>query len=343
MKPASKNDLRALCVFAVKTCVLALALSACGTPPPPAFPEGVLALVNGEAITEDEFFDAFREARAGNAEVIPDDVMTRLQLKTLFLAELVEGRLVAQQAGAHKIAVEPAEIDARVAKLAEGYPADEFDRLIAARQIDRDDLRRRAARQLLVEKITDSLVLPRVAVVPAEIEAEYQLRADRYREPERVRAAQILVAGEAEAEKLVVELYGGADFAALARQHSIAPEAARGGDLGWFARHEMPPEIAKTAFEMAIGQTSGVVRTSYGAHVIRVLDRRAEGVVPLDKVRDEIRADIRRRKAAALYDAWVDKVRAESDIRYNQERLVALPLQAQPATGDALPATGETL
>jgi len=65
------------------------------------------------------------------------------------------------------------------------------------------------------------------------------------------------------------ELDGGADFAALAKQHSDCPSGKSGGDLGAFGRGQMVKEFEETAFELGVGATSGVVETPFGYHIIK--------------------------------------------------------------------------
>jgi len=78
---------------------------------------------------------------------------------------------------------------------------------------------------------------------------------------------------KAEAEKLIgelkTELDGGADFAALARQHSDCPSGSSGGDLGPFGRGQMVKAFEDTTFAMQVGDVSGVVETDFGYHLIK--------------------------------------------------------------------------
>jgi parvulin-like peptidyl-prolyl isomerase len=87
-------------------------------------------------------------------------------------------------------------------------------------------------------------------------------------------------AAKAEAEKLLKEIRGGADFAKLAKEFSDCPSAPRGGDLGYFGRGRMVPEFEKAAFALKVGQVSDVVKTESGYHIIRADARRNE--VPKD-------------------------------------------------------------
>lgn len=71
------------------------------------------------------------------------------------------------------------------------------------------------------------------------------------------------------AEELLTRLRGGSDFAELARSESDSPAAARGGDLGSFTAQRMEPTFAAAAFALGPGETSGVVETPFGFHIIK--------------------------------------------------------------------------
>ena len=70
-------------------------------------------------------------------------------------------------------------------------------------------------------------------------------------------------------EQIKAQIDGGADFAALAKQHSDCPSKAKGGDLGPFGRGQMVGPFETAAFGMPVGATSGVVETDFGYHIIR--------------------------------------------------------------------------
>ncbi|MCZ7586405.1 MAG: peptidylprolyl isomerase [Deltaproteobacteria bacterium] len=218
------------------------------------------------------------------------------------------------------------EIDARLAAVTADYPEGEFEKTMKESGRSHAALRAQAAYLILVDKLIERVIDPSVAVHPSEIEAEYQLGIDRFKEAEKVRASQILVDTETEAEGIVMQLYSGADFAELARTRSKAPEARKGGDLGFFAEDEMPEVIADAAFSMAVGQTSGVLKSPFGYHILRVTDRRAEHFVPVESVRGQLEKEVRRKKAQAMFTSYLEKLRAASDVRYNQDLIMSMEL-----------------
>lgn len=89
---------------------------------------------------------------------------------------------------------------------------------------------------------------------------------------DHLRARQILVKTQSEADAALRELQAGADFGVLARKRSVSPEGQVGGDLGFFKQGEIMPEIEKTVLSLKVGQVSGVVKTSRGYHIIKRLN-----------------------------------------------------------------------
>ncbi len=89
-----------------------------------------------------------------------------------------------------------------------------------------------------------------------------------------VHAFHILVKTEDEAKDILKELESGSTFQRLAQMKSTCPSSKRGGDLGWFGRGQMVREFERVAFELQKGETSQPVKTQFGWHVIKVVDRR---------------------------------------------------------------------
>ena len=76
------------------------------------------------------------------------------------------------------------------------------------------------------------------------------------------------------AEDLLEQIKNGADFEALAKEHSSCASAAKRGDLGFFPRGRMVASFEKAAFDLKVGQVSGIVETNFGYHIIKVTDRK---------------------------------------------------------------------
>ncbi len=138
-----------------------------------------------------------------------------------------------------------------------------------------------------------------------ELRARYDATRENWKSGESVRADHILVklaqtatpaedaAAKSKAQGLLNQLRGGADFATLAKKSSDDPgSATRGGDLGFLTREQLVPEFANPAFSLPIGQLSDLVKTSYGYHIIKVVEKRPAGYKPFEDVKDQIRSQI---------------------------------------------------
>jgi len=86
-------------------------------------------------------------------------------------------------------------------------------------------------------------------------------------------ARHILVKTEAECENLKKQIEGGADFAEIARKHSLCPSGQQGGNLGEFGQGMMVPEFDKVVFSASVGQVHGPVKTAFGYHLIEITKR----------------------------------------------------------------------
>ena len=160
---------------------------------------------------------------------------------------------------------------------------------------------------------------------------------------EEVHARHILLGSEADAQAVIKELQGGADFATLAQERSTGPSAPSGGDLGYFQRGQMVPEFGDVAFALEPGQiTPEPVQTQFGWHVIEVLDQRTAEPTFEDS-EPQLRQDLAREIVTAL----VADLRDDAEIeRFNLDGtpMEATPegaAPAAPAGGAAAPAEGE--
>ncbi len=89
----------------------------------------------------------------------------------------------------------------------------------------------------------------------------------------RATARHILVAEEQAAEDLKTKIEEGADFAAVARAHSLCPSKAQGGELGEFGPGQMVPEFDEVVFSAEVGKVHGPVQTQFGYHLIEITSR----------------------------------------------------------------------
>jgi peptidyl-prolyl cis-trans isomerase D len=182
---------------------------------------------------------------------------------------------------------------------------------------------KRVVSYVLLDRAT---LQPQVAVTDRDLEIYYQDHREEFRQEEEACASHVLVkvkagdTGEGHpdeeakrvAQGLLDQVKAGADFAELARKSSEDQgSAGNGGDLGCFPPGRMVPEFDDAVFALEPGQTSELVKSSFGYHVIRLASKRESTVLPLAQVKERIRAtvtdrevrDLGEQKAQALAEA----------------------------------------
>jgi peptidyl-prolyl cis-trans isomerase D len=141
-----------------------------------------------------------------------------------------------------------------------------------------------------------------IPVTDDELKAVYQQNIKQYEVPDRVHAEHILLTtvGKTDAEVTEIKKQAedvlaqarkkGANFEELAKKYSEDPGSkTKGGDLGWLVHGQTVPEFDKAAFSLSKGQISDLIRTEYGFHIIKVLDKEVAHTKPFEEVKESIR------------------------------------------------------
>jgi peptidyl-prolyl cis-trans isomerase C len=170
------------------------------------------------------------------------------------------------------------------------------DALTAAERISLENEQRAFLANVGLTRVAEA------AVTDENIAVAYEAFATEYagREPTpEYNASHIIVETEEEAIALRAELDAGADFAALAREHSFDGAAANGGNLGWFGPGAMIPEFENAVAAMEVGSISGPLQTQFGWHLILLNETRMTTAPALEEVRDALVENIQREAAQA--------------------------------------------
>jgi peptidyl-prolyl cis-trans isomerase D len=165
-----------------------------------------------------------------------------------------------------------------------------------------------------------------VNVVPtdAELRKDYTSSLDKFRVPERVQVRHILIkadasndaAMKAKAEGLLKQIQAGGDFAKLAKENSQdnaanGGSAANGGELGFIVKGQTVPEFEKAAFSLQPGQTSGLVKTTYGYHILQVEKHEQAHVQAFEEVKNQLTTEYTQRVSSIEMQKLADKLVAE--------------------------------
>jgi peptidyl-prolyl cis-trans isomerase C len=162
-------------------------------------------------------------------------------------------------------------------------------------------------------------------VSDSDIDKYYKDHQEKYVSPERIKASHILVDDQAQANTILQQIRKGGNFEALAKQYSKDSSAAKGGDLGWFAKGRMDPAFEKAAFALKKGEVSGVVKTPFGYHIIKVEDRREASTRPMDQLKKPIERAIQRERMEKEINALKEDIK-----KYQAEAQPMIPELGEP-------------
>lgn len=273
----------------------------------------VLATVNGDPITLAEFQERFQ--RAG----LKPEKDAELQVKEEFLNRLIERRMLLKEAQRRRFKVGLPEINQRIETLKKEQGRDVKDQ-VGGMGVDFEKWKSDLWEDMMIERLINREVGAPLRVSAAEIRKYYQDNPLEFERSEQVRVRQIVVDTDAEAQKVLQELQTGADFAALAKAKSTAPEAEEGGDLGYFSMGDMPGEF-NVVFGLPKNGVSGVVKSPYGFHVFKLVDKRKAGRLSLEEASKDIAERLQRQKKDARYQEWLSGLRARTKFIVNYEAL----------------------
>ncbi len=257
----------------------------------PAAEDPVVATVNGKDVLRSEVMES--------AEQLPPQYRQQIDIVfPMLLDRTIDLRLIAEAAEAGGLSEDP-EVKRRMDQI----------RVAVMREV--------YVEQQMAARISEDMLNERydafVAANPPKPE---------------VHARHILVEEETKAQELIGKLDEGADFAELAKEHSIGPSGAQGGDLDYFTKEQMVPAFAEAAFAMDKGSHSkDPVKTEFGWHVIEILDRRELPPPPFEEVEEQLFEEL----SQEVVQAMLVELREGADIKKIGEEKAESSPEAEPA------------
>lgn len=185
--------------------------------------------------------------------------------------------------------------------------------------------RKELKERLIVGFMRGEMQKSQTEVSPQKIREYYNKNQSRFYEEAAVRVRMITLTPLAyespdlmrqQADAIVAKIQNGEDFADLAKEYSQDDKRSEGGDWGWIKRDEMLPELAEVAFQLEPGQSSGVIEQGDNLFIIKVEEKREEGIQELEKVRNEIELAITQQIARQTAQRWLERIRKKAYIKY---------------------------
>ncbi|MFH1552817.1 MAG: peptidylprolyl isomerase [Candidatus Omnitrophota bacterium] len=178
-----------------------------------------------------------------------------------------------------------------------------------------------ARKKILIARLLKDEVDDAITITQEDVEEFYASNKNRYMTPEIMRVSHILVPSREEAEDILAELAKGTSFEDLARAKSVDPTAQRGGDIGYFPKGQLMPEFENGCAQLEIDETSGVVKTKLGYHIIKLTDRRQPALRPVGQVSDDIESRLRTINRQKIFNELIGRLREETTVKINEEAL----------------------
>ena len=169
---------------------------------------------------------------------------------------------------------------------------------------DEERLKIRTCEKGIISQYAAAKIFQDLKVGEGEIAEYFQEHRAEFHNTEKVVIRQILVDSEKEARKLLPSLTPGT-FAEAAKVHSVAPEAPQGGRLGPFGKGQLPP-FFDVAFSMKTGEISGIIKSSYGYHIIMLKENMPKIEQSLAAASKQIALLLLQKKREEEYQKWVE-------------------------------------
>ena len=266
----------------------------------------VVAVVNQEIITLSElekWINPVKEEMGGENRL---EKLERVQaLRREVLEKLIEEKLIDQEVKKLAIKVSSKEVEAALDEVKQRNSAtqEQLEKALSAEGLTLESYKKQIEKSLQRRKLISSEVKAETKTGEKELREFYQKNIDRYRINETFRPAHILFVIPKEAtqeqvgeirkkcETVLRKIRGGDDFGEMALLYSQDASSKSRGDLGYFRKRELLPAFEREALRLKVGEVSGVVRTEFGFHIIKLLDRKGADPLPFEEVKAKVQAD----------------------------------------------------
>jgi peptidyl-prolyl cis-trans isomerase C len=279
-------------------------------------PERVLARVNQEQITVDEFDREFKELML---EPGKEAKGTNLgDIKQAYLDQVIERKILVQEARRSGIGVSQEELNQAISEVKMDYPGEGFGEKLGLKGMTLEEWKGRLEEKLLAEKIIRSVLHSRGEIDEKEALQYYEAHRASFQLPQKVRSRQIVVADGEEAIQILKRLKKGESFEKVAMEKSLGPEKANGGDLGYFSRGERPTEFDHV-FTMEVGALSEVIKSPYGYHIFKLEEKIEPRQMPFEEAKLGILQEIGQKKGEEEYQKWLKGLKGKAKVKVNKK------------------------
>lgn len=298
----------------------------------------VWAEVDGQPIYREQVERQYRNRMSSASDT--GNREQELSFMLNILDELISNQILLAHAAHARVTVSEAEVDDRIAQLRAPYTSEEFNKKLSDQGMTLADLRQQVRESLIVNKIINKDIQSRIKVSDAEIRDYYERNKAQYNVPEtEYHLAQIQVTSERDPqvrnlknddasspvaarrkiEALHARLRGGEDFSTVAQEYSEDPRTAPGGgDMGFVPASALDSSavLKKAVGSLSVGGVSGIIQSSSGYHIVKLLGIEKPGQHDLTdpQVESSIRRNLTNEKEQLLKAAYIEDLRNRAKV-----------------------------
>ncbi|TDJ49506.1 MAG: hypothetical protein E2O44_05750 [Nitrospina sp.] len=282
----------------------------------------VVAIVNGEKILKQSLIEELRWTKRKYRVKKSDSLRPeeKVWLKTNTLNEMVRTVMLRQEAERQGISVSKSEFKTHLKKVKQGYQEDAFQRALEVEEISREQWQEKIRNNLLIGKVVNEVVNKNVSVGEEELLRYFENHGEEFQKGEQVHALHIVVETEDEAREILKLLRKRKSFSDLAEKRSLGLEASKGGDMGYFEAGNMPEEFDQV-FKLEVNKVSDIIRTPYGVHVFKVVDKKPARKMNFEESRKKILVKLLQEAQENAFNKWQNKIKNNSKIIIKYETL----------------------
>lgn len=287
-----------------------------------------IAVVNGVEISNEAYqreLNFYLEQASQQGRQIPDFMLPKL--KNDILDNLIDRELLYQECQKMKIAVDSNAVADQLASIKQRFQSQaEFEIALKQLELSETDIRSQITRDMAIRELIDKQVAQKVVVTDEESKIYYDTNPELFKQPEQVKARHILVKVDGkssetekieareEIKKIQQKLQNGEDFASLAKEFSQGPSSVNGGDLGFFRRGQMVKPFEDAAFALKPNEISDIVETQFGYHLIKVEEKKPEGIIAYTEIKDRLNQHLKGKKVDTQTKEYINRLKKDAKI-----------------------------
>lgn len=270
----------------------------------------VVAVVTYYLVSKDNYVAKIGDVKISQEEL--DSALNKQYGKTV-LDTLISDKVIELEAEKQHVNVSKKAIESQLDTLATQYGSEEaLKSALASNNMTMSDAKKSVKTYLLTKK----LMVPTLDITDSELKSYFKENKDTYNQAAQVEASHILLNDKKTAETVLAKLNDGGNWDQLAKKYSQdSSNASDGGNLGYFAKSDMDEDFADAAFSLKVGETSDIVKSSYGYHIIKVTGKKDAKEAKFADVKDKVKDAVIEQKINDNYSSWLASLYKDYNIK----------------------------